>query len=51
MDAARFYFSNPYTQMHMVEVVLDAALRENDRFVIEIVRRAIERMQVKLQAY
>ena len=49
VDAKRLYkLNNPYSQLRAVEAALDDAMMENDREVIDVIRKATNSIVSKL---
>ena len=49
VDAKRLYkINNPYAQLRAVEAALDDAMMENDREVIDVIRKATNSIVYKL---
>ena len=49
VDAKRLYkVNNPYAQLRAVEAALDDAMMENDREVIDVIRKATNAIVSKL---
>ena len=52
MDTKRLYkINNPFAQLRAVESALDAAIREADDEVIEVIRKATNAIVSKLEKY